>query len=138
MLFRSDLHDGTLARYSAPAGWLEDMLSGQPPQGATKARPDGLGPTLKSIPARLDVIASRDPLRDGDELELAVQLTRHYSLAMLDPGAAGEARFELDRRSFAFWDVVAREWAVEPGEFEVRIGTSSRAIAHRAVITVTD
>jgi hypothetical protein len=84
-----DLHDGTLARYSAPAGWLEDMLSGRPPQGAMKARPDGLGPTPKTVPARLDVIASRDPLRDGDELELAVQLTRYYSLTMLDPGAAG-------------------------------------------------
>ena len=84
-----DLHDGTLARYSAPAGWLDDMLSGRPPQGAMKARPDGLSPTPKTVPARLDVIASRDPLRDGDELELAVQLTRHYSLAMLDPGAAG-------------------------------------------------
>ena len=84
-----DLHDGTLARYSAPAGWLDDMLSGRPPQGAMRARPDGLSPTPKTVPARLDVIASRDPLRDGDELELAVQLTRHYSLAMLDPGAAG-------------------------------------------------
>jgi hypothetical protein len=84
-----DLHDGTLARYSAPAGWLDDMLSGRPPQSAMKARPDGLSPTPRTVPGRLDVIASRDPLRDGDELELAVQLTRHYSLAMLDPGAAG-------------------------------------------------
>jgi len=84
-----DLHDGTLARYSAPAGWLEDMLSGRPPQGATKARPDGLGPTLKNVPARLDVIASHGPLGDGDELKLAAQLTLHYSLAVLDPGAAG-------------------------------------------------
>jgi len=84
-----DLHDGTLARYSAPAGWLEDMLSGRPPQGATKWRPDGLGPTPKNVPARLDVIASHGPLRDGDELKLAAQLTRHYSLTMLDPGAAG-------------------------------------------------
>ena len=84
-----DLHDGTLARYSAPAAWLEDVLSGKPPQGARKARPDGLHPTPKAVPARLDVIASREQLRDGDELKLAVQLNRHYPLAMLDPGAAG-------------------------------------------------
>jgi TcpE family len=87
-----DLHDGTLAHYSAPAGWLEDLLSGRPPQGAMKTRPDGLGPTPKTGPARLDVIASRNPLRDGDELRLAGQLTRHYSLTMLDPGAAGLMR----------------------------------------------
>ena len=84
-----DLHDGTLARYSAPAGWLEDMLSGRPPQGAMKTRPDGLSPTPKNVPVRLDVIASHGPLRDGDELKLAAQLTRHYSLTVLDPGAAG-------------------------------------------------
>jgi TcpE family len=84
-----DLHDGTLARYSAPAAWLEDVLSGKPPLSATSARPDGLHPTPNAAPAQLDVIASRDPLRDGDELKLAVQLTRHYSLAMLDTGAAG-------------------------------------------------
>jgi conjugation transfer TcpE-like protein len=84
-----DLHDGELARYSAPAGWLEDLLSGRPPHGSMKARPDGLGPTPKPVPARLDVLASRDPLRDGDELKLAVQLTRHYSLTVLDPGATG-------------------------------------------------
>ena len=40
---------------------------------------------------------------------------------------------ELDRRAFAFWDVDADDWTVEPGEFELRIGTSSRDIAHRVV-----
>ena len=49
--------------------------------------------------------------------------------------AAGEATLELDRRAFAFWDVDADDWVVEPGEFELRIGTSSRAIAHRVTIT---
>jgi hypothetical protein len=84
-----DLHDGALGRHSAPAAWLEDVLDGKPPQNAQKARPDGLHPTPRTTPGRLDVIASRDPLRDGDELELAMQLDRHYSLAMLDPDAAG-------------------------------------------------
>jgi len=45
---------------------------------------------------------------------------------------------ELDRRAFAFWDVTAGTWVVEPGEFELRIGTSSRAIAHRVPLTVTE
>jgi hypothetical protein len=84
-----DLHDGALARYSAPAAWLEDVLGGKPPQSAQQARPDGLHPMPKAAPVRLDVIASRNPLRDGEELKLAVQLNRHYSLAMLDPGATG-------------------------------------------------
>ncbi len=35
---------------------------------------------------------------------------------------------ELPERAFAFWDVPSRSWRVEPGEFEIRIGASSRDI----------
>jgi beta-glucosidase len=61
-----------------------------------------------------------------------------FAKVWLDPGQAGEVVLELDRRAFAFWDVSADAWAVEPGEFELRIGTSSRAIAHRVPLTVTE
>jgi len=87
-----DLHDGTLARYRAPAAWLEELLVGKPPQHIRPTRPDGLHPTPKPSPARLDVVASHEPLRDGDEIKLAVQLNRHYPLTLLDPGAAGLTR----------------------------------------------
>jgi hypothetical protein len=87
-----DLHDGTLARYRAPAVWLEELLAGQPPEPVSPTRPDGLQPTPKPSPARLDVVASHEPLGDGDEIKLAVQLNRHYPLTLLDPGAAGLTR----------------------------------------------
>jgi hypothetical protein len=84
-----DLHDGTLARYRAPAAWLDEILAGRPPQAVRSTRPDGLHPTPKPNPARLDVIASHEPLGEGDEIKLAVQLTRHYPLTVLDGGPAG-------------------------------------------------
>ena len=84
-----DLHDGTLARYRAPAAWLDEILAGRPPQPVLQNRPDGLNPTPKPSPARLDVIASHQPLREGDEIKLVVQLNRHYPLTMLDPGPPG-------------------------------------------------
>jgi hypothetical protein len=87
-----DLHDGTLARYRAPAAWLEELLAGKPPQHIRPTRPDGLHPTPKPNPARLDVVASHEPLRDGDEIKLAIQLNRHYPLTLLDPGAAALTR----------------------------------------------
>jgi TcpE family len=87
-----DLHDGALARFRAPAAWLEELLAGKPPQQVGSARPDGLHPSPRPNPARLDVVASHEPLRDGDEIKLAVQLNRHYPLTVLDPGAAGLAR----------------------------------------------
>jgi MinD-like ATPase involved in chromosome partitioning or flagellar assembly len=84
-----DLHDGTLARYRAPAAWLDEILAGRPPEPVLQNRPDGLNPTPKPSPARLDVIASHQQLQDGDEIKLAVQLNRHYPLTMLDPGPQG-------------------------------------------------
>ena len=84
-----DLHDGTLARYSPPAGRVEEILLGKPPTSRLPARPDGLHPARITDPAKLDVIASHDTLRDGDEIKLATQLGRHYPLTMLDPGASG-------------------------------------------------
>jgi MinD-like ATPase involved in chromosome partitioning or flagellar assembly len=81
-----DLHDGTLGRYRAPAAWLDEILAGRPPQQVTSSRPDGLNPTPKPSPARLDVIASHQQPREGDEIKLAVQLNRHYPLTVLDPG----------------------------------------------------
>jgi hypothetical protein len=87
-----DLHDGTLARFRAPAAWLEELLAGKPPQHIVSGRPDGLHPSPRPTPGRLDVVASHEALSDGDELKLAVQLNRHYPLTVLDPGAAGLTR----------------------------------------------
>lgn len=87
-----DLHDGTLARFRAPAAWLEELLAGKPPQRIGSGRPDGLHPSPRPNPARLDVVASHEPLSDGDEIKLAVQLNGHYPLTVLDPGAAGLTR----------------------------------------------
>jgi len=93
-----DLHDGTLARYAAPAAWLREVLDGAQPQAQPPAHPDGLPPKARAdrhrggdLP-RLDVIASDDPLLDGDERRLADQLGRHYPLTILDPGATGLTR----------------------------------------------
>ena len=93
-----DLHDGTLARYTAPAALLREVLDGARPQGQSSAHPDGLPPRPRTernraqSQARLDVIASDDPLRDGDERLLAEHLGRHYTLTIVDPGATGLTR----------------------------------------------
>jgi TcpE family len=93
-----DLHDGTLARYTAPAAMVREVLDGTQPQGQPAAQPDGLPSRPRTErnrsqpPARLDVIASDDPLRDGDERRLAEHLGRNYPLTILDPGATGLTR----------------------------------------------
>jgi beta-glucosidase len=55
----------------------------------------------------------------------------------LEPGEERRVRFELDQRAFAFYDTNSGGWRVEPGEFEVLIGASSRDIRLSAAVAVT-
>ena len=64
------------------------------------------------------------------------QELKAFAKVDLEPGETREVTLTLDRRSFAFWDVERDDWTVEPGEFELRVGTSSRAIAHRITVTI--
>jgi beta-glucosidase len=64
------------------------------------------------------------------------QELKAFAKVWLAPGEARDIELALDRRAFAFWDVNAHDWRVEAGEFELRIGTSSRDIRHRLTITV--
>jgi beta-glucosidase len=51
-----------------------------------------------------------------------------FKKVMLQPGETKTVEFELDRRSFAFYDDAKAEWVAEPGDFEILIGSSSRHI----------
>jgi len=43
----------------------------------------------------------------------------------LEPGQTATVRFEITPESLAFWDVNMK-YRVEPGDFEIMVGTSSR------------
>jgi len=62
------------------------------------------------------------------------QELKAFAKVWLDPGETRDVTFELGERAFAFWDVDTHGWLVEAGEFEVRLGTSPRAIAHRLTV----
>jgi beta-glucosidase len=58
-----------------------------------------------------------------------------FAKIALQPGERQTVRFQLGPRAFAFHDPSRREWVVEPGEFELLLGTSSRDV--RAVVPIT-
>ncbi len=59
------------------------------------------------------------------------QELKAFAKVALDPGETETVTLTLDDRAFAFWDEPAGAWKVEPGPFELRIGSSSRAVHHR-------
>jgi len=64
------------------------------------------------------------------------QELRAFARVELEPGAARRVELELDARAFAYWDDGRGDWTVEGGEFELRIGASSRDIRLTATVTL--
>ncbi len=59
-----------------------------------------------------------------------------FAKVALQPGESRTVAFALDRRAFAFYDPYERAWVVEPGDFELLVGTSSWDIRAQATVTV--
>jgi beta-glucosidase len=55
----------------------------------------------------------------------------------LNPGEKKKIGFTLTKEAFAFYDVKSKNWAVEPGEFEILVGSSSRDIKGREKVILT-
>jgi beta-glucosidase len=57
-----------------------------------------------------------------------------FAKVALQPGEARQVTFDLGRRAFAYYDTVLGDWHVEPGDFELLVGASSRDIRLRATV----
>ena len=59
-------------------------------------------------------------------LRRPVHELKAFEKVFLQPGESTRVTLELDERSFAYWSPRDSGWMVDPGEFELRIGASSR------------
>ena len=60
-----------------------------------------------------------------------------FTKITLGPGAAREVRFTLTARDLSYWSVRREGWVLEPGEFRIDVGASSRDIRLGQVIQVS-
>ena len=59
-----------------------------------------------------------------------------FTKVHLVPGESRRVTVQLDRRAFAFWDTTVDDWSIESGDFEIRVGASSRDIRASATVTL--
>ncbi|GHV70958.1 glycosyl hydrolase [Spirochaetia bacterium] len=59
-----------------------------------------------------------------------------FEKVFLQPGETKKVTFKLDDRSFAYYNVPAKDWAVETGSYLIEVGASSRDIRLSADISV--
>lgn len=64
------------------------------------------------------------------------QELKAFRKVFLRPGERTTVRLRLDLRSFSYWSDTARDWVCEDGDFELRVGSSSRDIRSVARVAV--
>ena len=57
-----------------------------------------------------------------------------FARVELEPGESREVTIPLDSRAFAFFDEASHSWKIEPGAFEIAVGSSSRDLHLRGLI----
>ena len=59
-----------------------------------------------------------------------------FDKVFIKAGESATVSIELDKRSFAYYNVDVKDWVVESGEFEILVGASSRDIKLSSVVSV--
>ncbi len=70
-------------------------------------------------------------------LFVAEKALKGFAKVELEPGESKSVTLTLDRRSFAYYNVLAKDWRVEAGEFEILVGASSRDIRLEGKVNVS-
>jgi len=63
---------------------------------------------------------------------------KEFAKVALEPGASRRVQFDLPRAAFAFWSDAKNDWVVEPGEFLIEVGVSSRRIILKRTIDLDE
>jgi beta-glucosidase len=59
-----------------------------------------------------------------------------FAKVTVEPGESQTVTIGLAQRAFAFWSMQWNRWAVEAGEFEIAVGSSSRDLAATKTVTL--
>ena len=65
-----------------------------------------------------------------------VRELKGFSKVALEPGESSTVTITLAERAFAFWSTRWSRWVVEAGEFEIAVGTSSRALVATSTVAL--
>lgn len=74
--------------------------------------------------------------RDAAAIERPEKELKSFRKVMLQPGEAATIRFKLKVSDFAYYDVNAKQWKVQPGSYVLMFGTSSAELPQRVRVWV--
>jgi len=65
-----------------------------------------------------------------------VKELKGFAKVSLAPRQSKRVRITLDRRALSYFDETAMKWKVEPGDFEVLVGSSAQNIELRGKLSL--
>jgi len=74
----------------------------------------------------------------GSRVERAVRDLKGFARVHLEPGETRAVTFTVRAADLAFWDVATGGWTVEPIEYQVEVGSSSRDLPLAGTFRVTE
>ena len=66
-----------------------------------------------------------------------VRELKGFERVELSPGETKRVTVPLDARSFAYYDVSAKKWAIEPGKFNIEVGDSVESLPLKEAVSVS-
>ena len=66
-----------------------------------------------------------------------VKELKGFAKVGLQPGETRHVALTLDERAFSYYDVAAKQWRMDPGDFDVLVGSSSDRIELRGRVTLS-
>jgi Beta-glucosidase-related glycosidases len=102
--------------------------------GDASARVDVGGDIVVTVPVtNTGSVAGREIVQvytslPSSAVERAPRELKGFAVATLEPGQTTEVDIRLRRSELAYWDIRVDAWVVEPGEYVIDVGASSRDI----------
>ena len=73
---------------------------------------------------------------DHAKIDRPVHELKGFARVELQPGEKKTILFRLDRAAFSYWSPEKKDWVLDPGQFEVQAGSSSRDIRLKSAVEV--
>jgi beta-glucosidase len=75
-------------------------------------------------------------VKDLESKELqANKKLRAFERVSVNKGETEQVTFELKPEDFSYWSETTNSWQIEPGDFEIQVGISSKDIKLKEVVT---
>jgi beta-glucosidase len=70
------------------------------------------------------------------KIERAPKELKAFKKISLKPGETGKVEITINKNAFSYYNTDKKDWAVEPGKYEISIGSSSRDIKLKGTVNI--